>query len=145
MKPAPPEPGARSPRRNRTRRNRTQQRERVLEWLAGTDCHPTATQIHEALQPEFRGLSLGTVYRNLEVLVGDGLVSEVSCPGAASRFDGNPSPHHHFICDTCRRIIDVELPEPRGLVKRLEGEHGLRPRRVSIDFYGLCPDCEGQS
>ena len=121
------------------------QQRRQRDHLAGTDTHPTASQIYETLQPELPNLSLGTVYRNLEVLVADGLVDEVPCSGGPSRFDGNPTPHHHFICDECRRIIDVELPEPRALARRLEGEHGLRARRVAIDFYGLCPDCEGQS
>jgi Fur family peroxide stress response transcriptional regulator len=117
----------------------------MLEWLAGTDTHPTAGQIHEALRPEFPSLSLGTVYRNLEVLIDEGLVTEVSHSSGPSRFDGNPSPHHHFICDGCRRIVDIELTAPRGLARRLEGEHGLRARRIAIDFFGQCPDCEAQS
>jgi Fe2+ or Zn2+ uptake regulation protein len=87
-------------------------------------------------------LSLGTVYRNLEVLVAEGEVDEVACATGAARYDGNIEPHHHFNCEHCGRILDVDVPVPRGLAKRLASEHGLRSERVCISFYGLCPTCE---
>jgi len=87
-------------------------------------------------------LSLGTVYRNLEILVAEGSVDEVSSFQDAARYDGNVSPHHHFNCERCGQILDVEIPVPRGLAKRLVGSHGLRARRVRISFFGLCAACE---
>ena len=66
----PPEP---APRRHQTR-----QRARILAWLRATDSHPTALQTHEALVRELPNLSLGTVYRNLEVLVSEGAIDEVA-------------------------------------------------------------------
>lgn len=125
------------------RRNRTQQRDRLLAFLRQTDTHPTAAQIHAAIEPELPGVSLGTVYRNLEVLVAEGLVDEVAVPSGATRYDGNPHAHHHFLCDRCSTIIDVELPEPRMLRRKLLDVYALQARRVSIDFHGLCPACEG--
>jgi Fe2+ or Zn2+ uptake regulation protein len=126
------------------RRNRTQQRERILELLRGTDTHPTANWIHETLVAEFPRLSLGTVYRNLEVLVSDGLVEEVPTPSGASRYDGNPEPHHHFVCDHCGRIVDLEIPLAEGIAARVRRRYGLRPTRFRIDFYGLCRACSGR-
>ncbi len=123
------------------RRNRTRQRDRLLELLRGTDTHPTASLLYEQLSSEFPRLSLGTVYRNLEVLVADGVVEELESSGSAIRYDGNPTPHHHFFCDACGSIHDVELREPRGLKARLERGHGLRAERVRMSFYGLCDDC----
>lgn len=87
-------------------------------------------------------LSLGTVYRNLEVLVSEGRVNEVPSPVGAARYDGNVEPHHHFNCEGCGRILDVALPVPRGLGKRLTGELGLEARRIQISFFGLCSNCE---
>jgi Fe2+ or Zn2+ uptake regulation protein len=139
--PVSPTPGApESPRRNRSR-----QRDRILDWLRATDSHPSAAQIHAALAPETPGLSLGTVYRNLEVLVADGRAEEVSCAGGPARYDANVDPHHHFTCDGCGRILDVEVPVPRSLAKRLAGEQGLHARRISITFYGLCSECSEHS
>jgi Fur family peroxide stress response transcriptional regulator len=130
------------PERVSTRRHRSRQRERILSWLRATDSHPTASQIHRALLPEMPELSLGTIYRNLEVLVAEGVVDEVASTGAATRYDGNVEPHHHFDCERCGRIFDVDLPVPRGLVKRLAEEVGLRASRVRISFVGACSDCD---
>jgi Fur family peroxide stress response transcriptional regulator len=127
------------------RRNRTPQRDRLLAYLRDTDTHPTAAQIHDAIGPDLPGLSLATIYRNLEVLVDEGLVDEVSVPSSSTRYDGNPRAHHHFLCDRCSRIIDVELPEPRMLRRKLHDAYALRARSVSIDFHGLCPECEGHT
>jgi Fe2+ or Zn2+ uptake regulation protein len=114
----------------------------VLAYLRGSDAHPTAAQIHREAGADEPGLSLASVYRNLDVLVAEGLIDAVPVPGGPTRYDGNPRAHHHFVCDRCAAIVDVELPEPRGLRRRLQRTHALRARRVSIDFHGLCPACE---
>lgn len=124
------------------RRNRSRQRDRILDWLRATEIHPTAAEIHSALLPEMPSLSLGTVYRNLEVLVAEGDIDEVACAVGPARYDGNASPHHHFHCERCGRILDVEVPVGRSLTKRLTREHGLRSQRVRISFFGLCPECD---
>ena len=78
----------------------------VLDVVRGTDAHPTAEAIHRLVRRRLPRVSLGTVYRNLRLLVAEGLVKEVSGPHA--RFDGNTSDHHHFTCLVCGRIADVE-------------------------------------
>jgi Fe2+ or Zn2+ uptake regulation protein len=87
------------------------------------------------------GLSLGTVYRNLEVLVAEGEIDEVPSALGATRYDGNVRPHHHFHCERCGRIVDLALPVPRGLTRRIEREHGLLASRVRISCFGLCATC----
>ena len=124
------------------KRHRSQQRDQILAWLRATDSHPTAREIHAGLLPELSGLSLGTVYRNLEVLVAEGTALEVTCAGGVARYDANVLPHHHFHCERCGRIVDVALALPRGLSNRLASSHGLNARRTSISFFGLCPACE---
>ncbi len=124
------------------RRHRSRQRERILEWVRETDSHPTAAEIHDALRSELTTLSLGTVYRNLEVLVGDGDLDEVAGLVGATRYDGNLCPHHHFNCERCGRILDVDLPPPRGLSGRVERDLGVRPTRIRISFFGFCDECE---
>jgi len=114
----------------------------MLAWLRSTDSHPTAAEIHAALLPELPALSLGTVYRNLELLVREGAIDEVASAAGAARYDGNVAPHHHFNCEGCGNILDVDLPAPRGLARRLAGSHGLRAREVRISYFGLCEACE---
>src|SRR5499425_1903888 len=71
----------------------------ILEVLRGTESHPTAEWVHRVVRRRLPRVSLGTVYRNLRLLVAEGLVQEL--PGPHARFDGNTSEHHHFTCVGC--------------------------------------------
>ena len=123
------------------RRHRTRQRARLLELLRASDAHPTAAALHEQLSLDFPRLSVGTVYRNLEVLVEEGLVDEVPSPRGAMRYDANLEPHHHFSCEACGHIQDLELRLKLDLPARVRRKYRLVPHRFRIDFYGLCRDC----
>lgn len=123
------------------RRNRSRQRELILGFLRASDEHPTAAQTHAALLRRLPNLSLGTVYRNLEVLVNEGLVEELPAAGGA-RYDGNPKAHHHFICEGCGAIDDLHLQAPPSLAQKLRRARGRTASRVRIDFFGLCEACE---
>ncbi|MFQ5696983.1 MAG: Fur family transcriptional regulator [Myxococcota bacterium] len=125
------------------RRHRTRQREQILATLRATARHPSARELHRELQRDCPRLALGTVYRNLEILVAEGQVREVPTAGRASRYDGNPLPHHHFICESCGEIHDLDVRVPSGLMARVQARYGLRTRRLRIDFFGLCPSCGG--
>lgn len=71
-------------------RNRTSpQRERILELLKHTDIHPTVDWVYSKLKKEFPKLSLGTVYRNLRILVEQGLVQRIPSGSTFDRYDGN--------------------------------------------------------
>jgi len=61
----------------------------VLEVVRATDVHPTAETVHRMVRRRLPRVSLGTVYRNLRLLVAEGLVKEL--PGPHARFDGNTS------------------------------------------------------
>ena len=140
--PTPPDRAHASRHQSTNRRNRSQQRDHILSWLRTSDAHPSAAQVHIGLARELPDLSLGTVYRNLEVLVAEGAVEEVACAGGVARYDANLEPHHHFHCERCQSIVDIDLPAPRGLVKRLAETHSLEARRASISFFGLCAACD---
>lgn len=136
MKPVPLEPAK--------RRHHSHQRARILAWLQERDSHPTAAQTHEALVREMPNLSLGTVYRNLEVLVAEGVIEEVPSASGGVRYDGNLRPHHHFICESCGAIDDVHLQAPPELARKLRRARGWTARRIHIDFYGFCESCESR-
>jgi Fe2+ or Zn2+ uptake regulation protein len=136
----PPSRPAPTPTRAR-RRHRSRARERLLELLRASASHPTAAELHGTLAREFPKLSLGTVYRNLELLVDAGAIDAVPWAEGALRYDGNPRPHHHFICERCGQIRDLEIPVPAQLTAGLRRRYRLRARRVHIDFHGLCARC----
>ena len=115
----------------------------VLEVVRATDSHPTAGLVHRMVRRRLPRVSLGTVYRNLRLLVAEGLVKEL--PGPHARFDGNTSDHHHFTCLLCGRIVDVEGPltEPhsRALCSRVATQGGFSVTHHRIEFYGRCAGC----
>ena len=117
----------------------THQRLAVFRALLESESHPDADAIHKSLRGAYPTLSLGTVYKTLEMLVGLGLVREVGAPGSRKRFDANRHPHHHLWCTRCHRLRDVELDGaaavdlPKGL--------DFTVTDVTVQFNGICSDC----
>ena len=117
----------------------TPQRYAVMAFLMEHNSHPTATEIFEAVNQVHPRSSRATTYNNLRDLVLAGLVREVAVEGRAARFDAKGMRHHHFICDRCGSIEDMEwygLPRPasRSLGKRIL-------RECELIFRGLCTKC----
>ena len=122
-------------------RNHSRQRDAILAYLKPRHDHPTAETIYKAVRQEFPKLSLGTVYRNLTLLTELGVIQKVNCGDDCEHFDGNPQPHHHFICTTCKQVIDLHMDNidfvntlaTQGFAGQIAGH--------SIYFYGTCEDC----
>ena len=116
----------------------------VLDVVRATQSHPTAEWVHRMVRRRRPQVSLGTVYRNLRLLVAQGLVKEL--PGPHARFDGNLSEHHHFTCVACGSISDVQGPatEPhsRALCGRVAAQSGFSVTHHRIEFYGRCLECQ---
>jgi len=125
---------------NKTYR-RSRQRERILEVLQGTGTHPTASWVYDRLKSEFPDLSLGTVYRNLNILVEQGLIRKIDFGSTFDRYDANISQHYHFICERCGAITDLEFPIDDELNRKVEQAVGITPNRHRIEFYGICKQC----
>ena len=117
----------------------TSQRHAVMAFLIDHKGHPTAAEIFEAVNRVDPRSSRATTYNNLRDLVKAGLVREVAVEGRAGRFDVKGMRHHHFICDLCGNVEDVEwydVPKPasRSLGKRVV-------RECELIFRGLCAKC----
>lgn len=122
-------------------------RRAVLEVVRGTESHPTAEAVHRLVRRRLPGVSLGTIYRNLRLLVGAGLLKEL--PGPYARFDANTSAHHHFMCERCGRIIDVDAalaePHARALSARVASRTGLAITNHRFELFGRCRECQTRS
>jgi Fur family peroxide stress response transcriptional regulator len=121
---------------------RSRQRERILELLQATGRHPSADWVYERLKGEFPNLSMGTVYRNLNVLMEQGLIKKIDFGSTYDRFDANIGPHYHFICERCGAIMDLELPVDESLNQRVSQVTPYAARRHRIEFYGVCDRCQ---
>ena len=117
----------------------TTQRYAVMAFLMDHKGHPTAAEIFKAVNRVDPRSSRATTYNNLRDLVRAGLVREVAVEGRAGRFDVTGMRHHHFICDRCGCVEDMEwydVPKPvsRSLGKRVV-------RECQLIFRGLCTKC----
>jgi Fur family transcriptional regulator, peroxide stress response regulator len=117
----------------------TPQRYAVMACLLEHHHHPTAAEIFEAVNRVDPRSSRATTYNNLRDLVEAGLVREVAVEGRAARFDAKGIEHHHFICDRCGNVedmdwYDVPRPPSRSLGKRIV-------RECELIFRGLCAKC----
>jgi Fur family transcriptional regulator, peroxide stress response regulator len=117
----------------------TPQRYAVMAFLMEQNSHPTAAEIFEAVNRADPRSSKATTYNNLKDLVHAGLVREVAVEGRAARYDAKGVRHHHFICDRCGKVEDMEfygVPKPalRSLGKRVL-------RECEVIFRGFCAKC----
>ena len=129
---------------NKSRRN-TRQRQVVLEELQRLTSHPTASELYGIARQRLPKISLGTVYRNLDILADEGLICRLQTGGAEARFDGNVARHYHVRCVRCGRVDDAHgLPEDplKSEVKTLRGYEILGFR---LEFVGVCPECGNRS
>ena len=119
----------------------TRQRRIILEELRRHNNHPTADHLYERVRKQMPRISLGTVYRNLEILTAIGEIQTLELSGNQKRFDGNPCKHYHIRCMHCGRVDDA----PIAPLSRLEDE--LYESTVytifghRLEFMGLCPEC----
>jgi Fe2+ or Zn2+ uptake regulation protein len=86
-------------------------------------------------------VSLGTVYRNLRLLAGEGLVREMADSRGLGRFDGNLGDHQHVVCSDCGRISDLDVPFDLSAPARAAARAGFEILRHRVELYGRCPDC----
>jgi Fe2+ or Zn2+ uptake regulation protein len=117
----------------------TPQRYAVMAFLMEQSEHPTAAEIFAAVNRVDPRSSRATTYNNLRDLVQAGLVREVAVEGRAARFDAKGMLHHHFICDRCGNVEDIDWydvpkPTPGSLGKRVV-------REAELIFRGLCAKC----
>ena len=121
----------------------SRQRESIKNYLMATKEHPTADEVYMNVKQEFPNISLGTVYRNLNLLTDIGEAIKISTPNGGDRFDGKLEPHNHFLCTKCGRLLDLELDmQSIDEVNRLAAENfdGLITSSSTL-FYGECSDC----
>lgn len=122
----------------------SRQREAIKEYLMNTKDHPTADTVYMHIREQYPNISLGTVYRNLNLLASQGEIIKINCNDGSIRFDGNSGPHYHFVCNRCNKVMDLEM-EPIDHINKIAnaGFPGKIEGNVTF-FYGLCPDCSNQ-
>ena len=112
----------------------------IMEYLQGNTSHPSAADVFKSVSRKFPTMSFATVYNTLQTLKDKGRLLELSLDPEKKRFDANPTPHHHLICVSCKKIVDatrtfdLSLPEEEQYEFQLIGNH--------VDLYGIALDAK---
>ncbi len=123
------------------KRRNTKQRNIIYEILSSTDSHPTADWIYERARKVIPNISLGTVYRNLNILKEEGKIIEIT-DSKQSRFDARTTPHYHFKCKICENIYDIEIEDVFDFKNIKLTKKGFEIHEASVILSGICPACK---
>lgn len=121
----------------------TRQRLAIYEMLATSAAHPTADEVYAAVQHRMPHVSLGTVYKILDLFHLHGLVRKVPTDGPAARYDARLDAHHHLVCERCGRIQDVVLPPMPSSHTDVPAESGFHAEAYELLIRGVCAACRG--
>lgn len=119
----------------------SRQREAIKLYIINTKSHPTADTIYLHIKKEFPNISLGTVYRNLNLLYENGEILKISCGDGSDRFDGNTHPHSHFICTKCKNIFDLNMESIDHINTIAQANFNGKVIGHITYFYGICSEC----
>ena len=121
---------------------RSKQREKILELLGRTEVHPTADWLYHKLKKEFPALSLGTVYRNLNILAEQKRIQKLPFGSTHDRYEVIKRPHYHLVCERCGCVQDFEMPLYTEINEQAQQMSRFNITRHRIDFFGTCEKCQ---
>jgi len=119
----------------------TEQRAAVYRFLTRTHTHPTADEVFTAVRAEIPDISLATVYKALETLVGCGLATKLTYGDGSARYDGRTDPHHHARCLACGAVLDVPGRLDPDALAGLGPVEGFAVEGYRLELVGHCASC----
>ena len=119
----------------------SRQREAIKNFLMSRKDHPTAEVVYEHVLKAFPNISLGTVYRNLNLLVELGEIRKLSCGDGTDHFDYDTSPHYHYVCRPCGRVMDIPMEATKELETAAKEFVLGTIDDHTVFFYGICDEC----
>ena len=120
----------------------SRQRELIYRCVQSSRAHPTAEMVYRELRLLHPNLSMGTVYRNLNLLAVEGAL--IRMPFPVERYDAAITPHNHFRCTKCESVLDLEGPYQVELDEIARRQSGYHITGHSLIFEGICPVCMEQ-
>ena len=119
----------------------TNQRQVILEELRKVKSHPTANEVYDMVRTRLPRIGLGTVYRNLDLLAGKGIIKKLEVGGEQKRFDGDTSQHYHIRCVDCHRVEDIFIEIDKELERNASSCCNYQILGHHVEFSGICSSC----
>lgn len=120
----------------------TIQHKLVLEAVFELANHSTAEAVTEHIRHNYPNISIGTVYRNLNLLAQDGEIAKITVPNSADRFDHILKDHYHMRCSTCGNFFDIDIAYIKDIDEKVESLTGFKLHGHEILFNGICNECK---
>ena len=122
----------------------TPQRRSILRAVLDLDDHPTADRVHAALSRRRVRVSRATVFRTLESFARMGIIAKTCHPGSAIRYDRRTDRHHHLVCLSCDRVIDISDARLDALPVPDTRPFGFVVSDFKVQLRGTCKECREQ-
>ncbi len=123
-------------------RRSTKQRTLLRQLVQESESFLTAQQIHHELRSRGEQVGLATVYRNLQVLAEEDALDTLRGEDGEVRYrQCSPRHHHHLVCRSCGRVVEVRGPAVERWASRAAEEHGFTDVAHTVEIFGHCPDC----
>jgi Fur family ferric uptake transcriptional regulator len=120
----------------------TRQRRAVVGALGDSDTFRTAQEIHSALHDGGDDVGLTTVYRTLQALADADEVDVLRLPDGESAYRRcSTGHHHHLVCRTCGKTVEIDGPAVERWAGRVARDHGFRDIAHTLEIFGTCADC----
>lgn len=127
----------------KTHHHKTAQHAAILEYLKDSKFHPSAADIYEYVLKKLSTISRTTVYNTIDLLKKEGLIQELAVRNhKGRRFDSNPLPHDHLICNICGNIVNTEVNIDHSSLLTQKQKQGFDIKEISITVHGVCPNCK---
>ena len=120
----------------------TVQRELIREILQHADRHLDADEIYLQARQKSPGISLSTVYRNLQVFKELGLVEEHQFGSRRYYEPAIQDNHHHLVCLGCGQVFEFKCPSTERLKSTISKEEGFMVTQAEVRLAGYCPECQ---
>lgn len=122
----------------------TIQRKVILDAVRELQNHPTSEDVYNHIKPKYPSISLGTVYRNLNLLSDTNEIKKITLTNEAVRFDDKIFHHYHMYCKKCGELFDVFMDYNEHVDKIAQDKSGFMVDGHDTIFSGICLDCQNK-
>lgn len=119
----------------------SKQREMIYQTVQENPIHPTADVVYQMVREKIPTVSLGTVYRNLNMLTEQGRLCKISLPNQSDHFDGRIDQHQHILCEKCGKVFDIDIPQTADLLSLVGANQSFLITGCTLHLTGVCSDC----
>lgn len=103
--------------------------------------HISIDELYSSIRQSFSSISLATLYKNVNSMMGVNLIREVKIPGHKTRYEIEKETHAHLLCTQCGELKDIEF-NPQTFIKLASTQSAYQAQEVSVVISGICPNCQ---